>query len=66
MPFQAAVVLDHLAEPAADDIRVRRAQSQAEILRGFAEARYAAKSWDKERRIVAGSKRPVNPPHLWL
>ena len=47
------VVLDRLVEPAADDIRVRRAESQAEILRGFAETRYAAKSWDKERRAVA-------------
>ena len=44
------VVLDRLVEAAADDIRVRRAVNQAEILRGFAETRYAAKSWDKERR----------------
>jgi hypothetical protein len=27
--------------------------NQAEVLRGFAETRYAAKSWDKERRVVA-------------
>ena len=47
------VVLDRLVEAAADDIRVRRAVNQAEILRGFAETRYAAKSWDKERRVVA-------------
>src|SRR5271170_1655936 len=47
------VVLDRLVEPAADDIRVRRAVNQAEVLRGFAETRYAAKSWDKERRVVA-------------
>ena len=47
------VVLDQLVEPAADDIRVRRAVNQAEVLRGFAETRYAAKSWDKERRVVA-------------
>ena len=47
------VVLDRLVEAAADDIRVRRAVNQAEVLRGFAETRYAAKSWDKERRIVA-------------
>jgi len=47
------VVLDRLVEPAADDIRVRRAESQAEVLRGFAETRYAAKSWDRERRVVA-------------
>jgi hypothetical protein len=47
------VVLDRLVEPAADDIRVRRAECQAEVLRGFAETRYAAKSWNKERRVVA-------------
>src|SRR4029077_16241875 len=37
-------------EPAAADIRVRRAVNQAAVLRGFAETRYAAKSWDQERR----------------
>jgi hypothetical protein len=47
------VVLDRLVEAAADDIRVRRAVNQAEVLRGFAETRYAAKSWDQERRVVA-------------
>ena len=47
------VVLDRLVEAAADDIRVRRAVNQAGVLRGFAETRYAAKSWDKERRVVA-------------
>ena len=41
------VVLDRLVEPVADDIRVRRAESQAEVFRGFAETRYAAKSWDQ-------------------
>jgi hypothetical protein len=38
-------VLDRLVDPAADDIRVRRAEGQLAILRGFAEIRYAAKSW---------------------
>jgi len=47
------VVLDRFVEPAADDIRVRRAESRTEVLRGFAETRYAAKSWNKERRVVA-------------
>ncbi len=47
------VVLDRLVEPAADDIQVRRAESQAEVFRGFTATRYAAKSWDKERRVVA-------------
>src|SRR3954470_2947846 len=48
------VVLDRLVEPTADDIRVRRAESQAEVLRRFAETRYAAKSGNKEPRAVAG------------
>src|SRR5215471_13240552 len=47
------VVLDRRVEPVADDIRVRRALDQAEVLRGFAETRYAAKSWQQERRVVA-------------
>jgi hypothetical protein len=47
------VVLDRLVEAAADDIRVRRAEGQLALLRGFTEARYAANSWDKERRVVA-------------
>src|SRR4029077_20419778 len=47
------VVLDRLVEAVADDIRVRRAVNQAEVLRGFAETRYAAKSWDQKRRVVA-------------
>jgi Transposase DDE domain group 1 len=47
------VVLDRLVEAAADDIRVRRAEGQLTVLRGFAETKYAAKSWDKERRVVA-------------
>jgi len=47
------VVLDRLVETAADDIRVRRALNQAEVVRGFAETRYAAKSWKQQRRVVA-------------
>src|SRR5438874_2139487 len=47
------VVHGRLVDAAADDIRVRRAVNQAEVLRGFAETRYAAKSWDQERRVVA-------------
>ena len=37
------VVLDRLVETAADDIRVRRAERQAAVLRGLAETRYAEK-----------------------
>lgn len=45
--------LDRLVDPAADDIRVRRAEGQLAVLRGFTETRYAAKSWARERRVVA-------------
>jgi hypothetical protein len=48
-------VLDRLVEVAADDdIRVRRAEGAHTVLRGYAETRYAAKSWGRERRTVAG------------
>ncbi len=46
-------VLDRLVDAAADDIRVRRAEGQLAILRGFTGTRYAAKSWARERRVVA-------------
>ena len=46
------VVLDRLVEAAADDIRVRRAVNQLGSAR-LCRTRYAAKSWDKERRVVA-------------
>ena len=39
-------VLSRLVEVAADDIRVRRAEAQATVVRCYAEARYGAKSWD--------------------
>jgi hypothetical protein len=37
----------------ADEIRVERALANAEVVRGFAEVRHKAKSWNKERRAVA-------------
>src|SRR6201999_1689376 len=43
-------VRDRLVEPIADDVRVRRAEAQAEVVRGYAETRYAAKSWHCQRR----------------
>lgn len=46
-------VLDRLVDEAADDIRTRRALEQKPCLRGFAETRYRAKSWTKERRACA-------------
>ncbi|GAA4497375.1 hypothetical protein GCM10023158_19780 [Gluconacetobacter tumulicola] len=46
-------VLHRLLEPAADDIRVRRAETRAQSLRGHAEIRYGAKSWKQQRRGAA-------------
>jgi hypothetical protein len=42
-----------LVEPAADDVRVRRAETDAAVLRRYTEIRYAAKSWCVERRVAA-------------
>src|SRR5947209_4520566 len=42
-----------LVEPAADDVRVRRAETGAVVLRGYSETRYGAKSWGAERRVAA-------------
>ncbi len=46
-------VLNRLLDPAADDVRVRRAEAQAPVLRRYAELRYGAKSWGCERRVAA-------------
>jgi hypothetical protein len=46
-------VLDRLVEPAADDVRVRRAEGEAAVVRDFAETRYGARSWRCARRVVA-------------
>ena len=46
-------VLRAAVEEAADDVRVRRAEESAPVPRRYAEARYGAKSWSKERRAVA-------------
>ena len=46
-------VLSRLLEEAADDVRVRRAEAQAPVLRHYAEVRYGAKSWGCERRVSA-------------
>jgi hypothetical protein len=45
--------LRRLVEPAADDVRVRRADANAAVLRRYTETRYAAKSWRAERRVAA-------------
>src|SRR5437764_14196152 len=41
------------AWPAADDVRVRRAEANAAVLRDYTETRYGAKSWCAERRVAA-------------
>ncbi len=46
-------VLQRLVDEAADDVRTRRALEHRPGLRGYAEARYQAKSWKTERRVCA-------------
>jgi hypothetical protein len=46
-------VLDRLVELATDDVRVRRAEAQAPVVRRYTETRYGAKSWRCQRRVAA-------------
>src|SRR6201989_2953385 len=46
-------VLRRLGEPEADDVRVRRAEEGAAVVRRYTETRYGAKSWRAERRVAA-------------
>ena len=46
-------VLSRLFEEVADDLRVRRAEAQAPVLRRYAEVRYGAKSRGYQRRVSA-------------
>jgi Transposase DDE domain group 1 len=46
-------VVDRLVEPVADEVRVRRAQTQALAVRRYCETRYGARSWHCERRVAA-------------
>src|SRR4051812_6293314 len=46
-------VLDRLLEPVADEVRVRRAQTQEPAVRRYTEIQYGAKSWRCERRVAA-------------
>jgi len=46
-------VVDRLVEPVADEVRVRRAQTQAPVVRRYCETRYGARSWHCERRVGA-------------
>ena len=45
--------LDALIYAKADEVRVRRAITQADVVRDYAETHYAAKSWPHLRRVVA-------------
>jgi hypothetical protein len=51
--FAGNDVLHALTREAADAIAVRRALLGEDKVRGFKAFRYGAKSWDKERRVVA-------------
>src|SRR5215468_10869612 len=46
-------VLRRLVEPDADDVRVRRAEAGAAVIRRYTETCYGAKSWHVDRRIAA-------------
>ena len=45
--------VDRLVEPVADDVRARRAQTQASVVRRYCETRYGARTWHCERRVAA-------------
>ena len=45
--------LDRNVDAIADDIRTRRALEHLPVLRGYAETRHQAKSWNSERRAFA-------------
>jgi hypothetical protein len=46
-------VIRRLVERDADDVRVRRAEANATVLRRYTETRYGAKSWNVDRRVAA-------------
>ena len=45
--------LDRKLDVAADDVRVRWAEGESPVVRGYAETRYGAISWKYERRVAA-------------
>ena len=53
-------VLSRLLEVAADDVRTPRAETQAAVLRRYAETRYGAKSW-----AASAGSRPGSRPAPW-
>ncbi len=56
-------VLRSLVEPAADDVRVRRAEADAPLLRRYTETQYRAKSWSRSRRVAARIEASTLPRH---
>jgi hypothetical protein len=46
-------VVHRLVAVHADDVCVRRAEAQLPVLRGYADVRYGAKSWNCSRRVAA-------------
>ena len=53
-------VLDRLVEAAADDVRVRRAEGEAPVVRRYTETSYGAKSWRCQRRVAARIEATTN------
>ena len=48
-----ASTMSRKVDEAADAIRPRRALDDKDVVRGYAETRHRAKSWDRERRAIA-------------
>ena len=46
-------ILHELVFPKADEVCVRRATDNLDVVRDYTETRYAAKSWSRQRRVVA-------------
>jgi hypothetical protein len=53
LPSNAALRADPVIVTAADACAVKRAEESRVVLRGYAETRYGAKSWNRQRRVVA-------------
>jgi len=59
-------VLDRMVEPIADDVRVRRAEAHAAMVRRYTETRYGAKSWKCHRRVAARQPGAARAAHRGL
>ena len=60
-------VLRDLAYDVGDDLKVRRAEAGADRVRGFASFDFAARSWGRQRRVVArleASARGFDPRYI--